>query len=174
LPFSTEQVNAYDMGLEIERKFLIREGYENTWRGDATGTSYMQGYLSREKGRTVRVRIAGEKAFITIKGQLKGISRPEFEYPIPAEDARAMLPLCDGPLIEKTRHLIPHEGHVWEVDVFHGQNEGLIVAEIELKEEGARMSMPEWAGREVTDDPRYYNSSLTRHPYREWKSNPSA
>ena len=157
------------MGVEIERKFLIREGYENNWRGDVIGTPYVQGYLSREKGRTVRVRVAGEKAFITIKGELQGISRSEFEYGIPLEDARAMLPLCDGPLVEKTRHLIPHAGHVWEVDVFHGENEGLTVAEIELKEEATPIQMPEWAGREVTDDPRYYNSSLTRHPFREWK-----
>ena len=170
LPFSYEQGNANCMGVEIERKFLIREGYENKWLGDVTGTPYVQGYLSRERGRTVRVRIAGQKAFITIKGEVCGISRAEFEYAIPVEDARAMLPLCDGPLIEKTRHLIPHEGKVWEVDVFHGENQGLTVAEIELADEGQDVSLPEWAGREVTGDIRYYNSTLSRHPFSEWKA----
>jgi adenylate cyclase len=157
------------MGVEIERKFLIREGYENQWQGNVTGTAYVQGYLSRERGRTVRVRIAGQKAFITIKGEVRGISRAEFEYAIPVEDARAMLTLCDGPLVEKTRHLIPHEGHIWEIDVFHGNNEGLTVAEIELKDEEQEVPLPGWAGREVTGDQRYYNSSLSQHPYREWK-----
>ena len=159
------------MGIEIERKFLIRAGSGNQWRGDVIGTPYVQGYLSRERGRTVRVRIAGPKAYITIKGEVQGISRAEFEYAVSVEDARAMLPLCDGPLVEKTRHLIPHEGHVWEVDVFHGENEGLIVAEIELKDEGEAISLPGWVGSEVTGDPRYYNSSLSRHPYREWEEN---
>jgi adenylate cyclase len=96
--------------------------------------------------------------------------RPHFEYAIPVEDARAMLPLCDGPLIEKTRHLIPHEVNVWEVDVFHGENQGLTVAEIELADEGRDVSLPEWAGREVTGDIRYYNSTLSRHPFSEWKA----
>ena len=169
MPFLHKRDKSSLMGIEIERKFLIRDGSENQWRGDITGISYVQGYLSRERGRTVRVRIAGPKAYITIKGEVQGISRAEFEYAIPLEDARAMLPLCDGPLVEKTRHLIPHEGYVWEVDVFHGDNEGLTVAEIELKDEGQHVPIPEWAGEEVTGDPRYYNSSLSRHPYREWK-----
>ena len=115
------------------------------------------------------MRIAGTKAYITIKGEVRGISRAEFEYAVPVEDARAMLPLCDGPLVQKTRHLIPHEGHVWEVDVFHGENEGLTVAEIELKDERQEISLPGWVGREVTGDPRYYNSSLSRHPYKQWQ-----
>ena len=157
------------MGIEIERKFLIREGSGNQWRGEVTGMPYVQGYLSRERGRTVRVRIAGTKAYITIKGEVRGISRAEFEYAVPVEDARAMLPLCDGPLVQKTRHLIPHEGHVWEVDVFHGENEGLTVAEIELKDERQEIPLPGWVGREVTGDPRYYNSSLSRHPYKQWQ-----
>ena len=158
------------MGVEIERKFLIREGFESQWKGDVTGIPYVQGYLCRERGRTVRVRIAGPKAYLTIKGEVQGISRPEFEYAIPVEDARAMLLLCDGPLVEKTRHLIPHEGHVWEVDVFHGENEGLTLAEIELKAEGQKVPLPGWAGREVTGDQHYYNSSLSQHPYWEWKN----
>jgi adenylate cyclase len=156
------------MGVEIERKFLIREGHENQWRGDATGTQYVQGYLCRERGRTVRVRIAGEKATITIKGEVRGISRAEFEYAIPSTDAHALISLCDGPVIEKTRHLIPHHGLVWEVDVFHGKNDGLIVAEIELQDEHQKIEIPEWAGKEVSGDRRYYNSSLTFHPFCEW------
>lgn len=115
------------------------------------------------------MRIAGTKAYITIKGEVRGISRAEFEYAVPVEDARAMLPLCDGPLVQKTRHLIPHEGHVWEVDVFHGENEGLTVAEIELKDERQEIPLPGWVGREVTGDLRYYNSSLSRHPYKQWQ-----
>jgi adenylate cyclase len=157
------------MGVEIERKFLIREDIDDRWLMKFEGIPYLQGYLSRARGRTVRVRIAGHKAFITIKGEVQGISRPEFEYAIPLEDAHAMLPLCDGPLVEKTRHLIPHEGHVWEVDVFHGDNEGLTIAEIELKNEEQEVPMPEWVGKEVTGDRRYYNSSLAVHPFRAWQ-----
>lgn len=162
------------MGVEIERKFLIREGYENRWQCGVTGIHYVQGYLSREHARTVRVRIAGEKAYITIKGEVQGISRPEFEYQIPPADAKAMIPLCDGPVIEKTRHRIPYEGLTWEVDVFHGKNAGLILAEIELQDERQQIKIPEWAGREVTGDRRYYNSSLTFHPFCEWgQKNPA-
>jgi adenylate cyclase len=169
LPFEDEQDNANTMGVEIERKFLIREGFESQWKGDVNGIPYVQGYLCRERGRTVRVRIAGPKAYITIKGEVQGISRSEFEYAIPLEDAHAMLLLCDGPLIEKTRHLIPHEGHVWEVDVFHGKNEGLIIAEIELTKETQDVPIPEWVGKEVTGDHRYYNSCLAVHPLGVWQ-----
>jgi len=157
------------MGVEIERKFLIREDADDRWLREAHGIPYVQGYLSRERGRTVRVRIAGDKAYLTIKGEVQGISRAEFEYPIPVEDARAMLTLCDGPLIDKTRHLIPHEGHVWEVDIFHGKNEGLIIAEIELEKETQEVPMPEWVGKEVTGDRRYYNSSLADYPFGIWQ-----
>lgn len=157
------------MGVEIERKFLIREDTDDSWLKKAHGIPYVQGYLSREPGRTVRIRIAGDKAYLTIKGEVQGISRAEFEYAIPVEDAHAMLPLCDGPLIDKTRHLIPHGGHVWEVDVFHGNNEGLIIAEIELEKETQEIPMPEWVGKEVTGDRRYYNSSLAVHPFMVWQ-----
>lgn len=153
------------MGVEIERKFLVAGG---EWRLGATGIRYAQGYLSRGSGRTVRVRIAGNEAFLTVKGPVSGITRQEFEYPIPVEDAKVMLSLCDGPVIEKLRFRIPHEGHVWEVDEFLGDNSGLVVAEVELSGEEETPSLPLWVGPEVTGDPRYYNSNLVIHPYREW------
>jgi len=153
------------MGVEIERKFLVVGG---EWRLGAIGIPYAQGYLSRGSGRTVRVRIAGAEAFLTIKGPVSGISRQEFEYPIPVEDARAMLPLSDGPVIEKKRFMIPHGAHVWEVDEFEGENAGLVIAEVELADEKEEVDPPPWVGQEVTGDPRYYNSNLTVHPYREW------
>jgi len=156
------------MGVEIERKFLIAAGSEDVWRHGVEGVPYAQGYLSRGNGRTVRVRIAGTKAFITIKGPVTGISRPEFEYEIPVEDARQMLSLCDGPVIEKIRHRILHGRHVWEVDEFLGENTGLTVAEVELANAEDSVEMPSWIGKEVTGDPRYYNSNLTIHPYRLW------
>jgi len=157
------------MGVEIERKFLIREDADGRWLKESQGIPYVQGYLSRERGRTVRVRIAGDKAYLTIKGEVEGISRAEFEYAIPVEDARKMLTLCDGPLVEKTRHRIPHDNLVWEVDIFHGKNEGLIIAEIELEKETQEVPMPEWVGKEVTGDRRYYNSSLAVHPFGVWQ-----
>ena len=158
------------MGVEIERKFLVRG---EIWRRDSTGVSYAQGYFCRGSGRTVRVRIAGSEAFLTIKGPVNGISRQEFEYPIPLKDAKAMLPLCDGPTIEKLRFRIPYGEHVWEVDEFQGDNEGLVIAEVELADEQEQVDPPPWVGREVTGDPRYYNSNLTIHPYREWKQRES-
>ena len=153
------------MADEIERKFLVTG---DAWR-QGHSTKYVQGYLSREPGRTVRVRRAGEKAFVTVKGKATGVSRKEFEYAIPVEDADAMFKLCVGPLIEKTRTVVEFEGKKWEVDEFHGDNEGLVVAEIELKSEDEEFVRPRWIGREVSDDRRYFNSSLTQHPYKEWK-----
>lgn len=153
------------MGMEIERKFLIAN---DSWRPGAKGLPYAQGYLSRGKGNTVRVRIAGEEAFLTIKGPVLGISRPEFEYSIALEDARQLLLLCEGPLIEKTRFKIFAENHLWEIDEFHGDNEGLIVAEVELSAPEETVILPPWIGREVTGENRYYNSNLTLHPFREW------
>jgi adenylate cyclase len=154
------------MGMEIERKFLLRD---ESWRREAVGTSYTQGYISKEKDHTVRIRIAGEKAYITIKGAVEGISRPEFEYVIPLEDARELMKLCKGPLIDKTRYRIPFEGLVWEVDVFHGENLGLIVAEVELTDPDQRVVFPPWVGEEVTGDPRFYNSSLSILPFGRWE-----
>lgn len=154
------------MGREIEKKFLITN---EEWRGLAEGKHYCQGYLSTEKDRTVRVRTVGEKGFITIKGRNVRESRLEFEYEIPLGDARELLAeLCQKPLIEKTRYKIPFAGFTWEVDEFSGENKGLIFAEIELKYEGEPFPLPHWIGREVTDDPRYYNANLVNMPYPKW------
>ena len=153
------------MGTEIERKFLISS---DAWRHEVAGVSYAQGYISRGTGRTVRIRIAGEKAFLTIKGPVTGISRPEFEYPVPMDDARELLQLCEGPIIQKKRFHIIHQGHLWEVDEFQGENSGLIVAEVELSHPDQQVHLPPWVGQEVTGDPRYYNSNLTIHPYGTW------
>jgi adenylate cyclase len=120
--------------------------------------------------RTVRVRIEGERAVITIKSKSVGATRGEWEYPIPVPDATELLDrLCEQPLVEKVRHRIAHAGHTWEVDEFLGENAGLVVAEIELGSEDEAFDQPGWIGQEVTGDPRYYNSSLIRHPYSKWK-----
>lgn len=142
----------------------------DSWRSLGTPVPYAQAYLSRGDGVTVRVRIAGEKAFFTVKGPVVGISRPEFEYPVPLEDAREMLMLCKDPAIEKTRTRVPYESHVWEVDEFGGENQGLIIAEVELSSRDEEVALPPWVGIEVTGDPRYYNSNLAVHPYRDWQS----
>lgn len=153
------------MGMEIERKFLVTD---ESWRAGAHGTAYAQGYLARGSGRTVRVRIAGGEAWLTVKGPVSGFSREEFEYPIPLQDAHRMLRLCEGPIIEKERYRIPFGKHLWEVDEFHGENAGLVIAEVELSDANEEPSLPPWIGLEVTGQPRYYNSNLTHHPYREW------
>lgn len=154
------------MGKEIERKFLVKN---DAWRGLVTGVLYRQGYLCGVKERTVRVRVAGEKAFLTIKGLTVGAARAEYEYEIPVTDAQAMLDhLAEKPLIEKIRHKIPYGGLTWEVDEFLGDNAGLIVAEVELTGEEQSFSKPHWVGEEVSDDPRYFNSNLARHPFRQW------
>ena len=154
------------MATEIERKFLVTG---NGWQS-AAPTYYCQGYLNRDKHRTVRVRVAGEHGFLTVKGITTGASRAEFEYPIPLDDAKALLALCDGPLVEKLRHLVEHEGLRWEIDAFLGDNAGLVVAEIELESEAQAITLPEWIGAEITGDARYYNSNLAAVPYRAWKS----
>jgi len=154
------------MSIEIERKFLLAG---NQWRGLATGKEYRQGYLSDGKGCTVRVRTVGSKGYLTIKGPGNGISRPEYEYEIPVAEAGAMLDqLCHKPVIEKTRYKIPYAGFVWEVDEFHGENQGLVVAEIELDFEDQPFEKPEWIGEEVTGDVRYFNARLVRHPFSQW------
>ena len=153
------------MATEIERKFLVQG---TRWRNEA-GTRIKQGYLNRDKSRTVRVRVRGDQAFLTVKGLTQGASRPEFEYEIPLADAEELLKLSDGPLIEKTRYVVIHDGSKWEVDEFHGDNSDLVVAEIELRSKGQQFSRPPWLGREVTDDDRYYNSSLASYPYRDWR-----
>lgn len=162
---SESLLQAY-MATEIERKFLVKS---EAWKNLATGTIYRQGYIATKKGTTVRVRLAGNQSYLTIKGKSEGISRAEYEYPIPLEDAQEMLDnLCDRPLIEKTRYKITVGDLVWEVDEFSGENQGLIVAEVELKEANQTISFPEWIGQEVSDDPRYYNANLVQHPYCQW------
>ena len=152
------------MATEIERKFLVED---ESWRTDE-GIRICQGYLNRDKERTVRVRIAGEKAFITIKGISSGATRAEFEYAIPVEDAAELLKMCDGPPIEKMRHIVIFAGITWEVDEFYGENAGLVVAEVELETEEQTFEMPEWLGVEVTEDVRYYNANLAVQPYTSW------
>ena len=155
------------MSKEIERKFLVKG---NAWRTLAQGVLYRQGYLSSAKERTVRVRTAGEKGFLTVKGITNGVTRSEFEYEIPFADADEMLSgLAEKPLIEKRRFKIPAGSLVWEIDEFLGENAGLIVAEIELPDEDAPFGRPDWLGREVSNDPRYFNSNLVRHPFSQWQ-----
>ena len=157
------------MGVEIERKFRVRAG----WRPDGAGEEIAQGYLCSVPERTVRVRLRGGRGYLTIKGKNGGADaarRAEFEYEIPAADARALLALAEPGVIEKERCLVPvADGHTWEVDVFHGENEGLVVAEIELGAEDEPFARPDWLADEVTGDARYYNSSLARTPYRLWE-----
>lgn len=153
------------MGKEIERKFLVTG---DAWR-EGKRTRYRQGYLSVARERTVRVRVSGDNAFLTIKGITVGASRDEFEYPLPVDDAEAMLDgLCLRPLIEKYRHRIEYHGMTWEVDEFLGDNAGLVVAEIELEHPQQPFDIPPWIGAEVTGDPRYYNASLVADPYMRW------
>jgi adenylate cyclase len=135
---------------------------------------FSQGYLNRDKDRTVRVRLAGDLAFLTIKGRSVGASRAEFEYAIPLADGRALLNLCERPLVEKIRRVIPHEGSAWDVDEFLGDNAGLVVAEIELQSEDQVFARPEWLGEEVTQDSRYFNSNLSLNPFSHWKAESGA
>jgi len=155
------------MGVEIERKYLVKS---DAWRELAdAGTEYLQGYLIGARQASVRVRIEGNQAFLNIKSMTLDISRLEFQYPIPLADAREMLAqLCAKPLVEKTRYRVPHANHVWEVDVFVGVNQGLIVAEVELAAEDESLELPSWIGEEVSHDARYYNVNLARQPYTTW------
>lgn len=154
------------MAMEIERKFLVKDA---TWKNHALGVLYRQGYLLAEKGCTIRVRVVDQGGFLTIKGRTSGLSRSEYEYPIPVQDANEMLDrLCLKPLIEKYRYRVEHAGLVWEVDEFLDENRGLILAEVELQEEGQAIALPPWIGEEVSHDPRYYNANLVRHPFTRW------
>jgi len=154
------------MGTEIERKFLIKD---DSWRSLATGTKYRQGYLNSTKERVVRVRTIDDKGFLTIKGITTGATRVEYEYEIPDAEATAMLDdLCEKPLIEKNRYKIALGGFTWEVDEFFGENQGLIVAEVELETEDQPFEKPVWIGEEVTGDPKYFNSNLIQNPYLKW------
>lgn len=154
------------MAKEIERKFLV----DTHKLGELTdGKEIRQGFIPTEELTVVRVRIAGDDAWLTIKGKNAGPTRSEFEYPIPKQDAHEMLDeLCTGPQITKYRHNIDYCGYVWEIDVFLGDNQGLIVAEVELEDADCSLSLPQWVTEEVTDDPRYYNVNLANHPFKDW------
>ena len=153
------------MGIEIERKFLV---VGDAWK-QAPAVPYAQGYLNRDKQRTVRVRIVEGQAWLTVKGVSAGATRAEFEYAIPVADAEQLLALCDGPLVRKLRRVVVHEGSTWEIDEFQGDNAGLVVAEIELRSEDEAFAAPAWLGAEVTHDARYFNSSLATAPYSTWR-----
>jgi adenylate cyclase len=157
------------MGVEIERKFLV---VGDDWRSAvSSSTRIVQGYLTRGEV-TVRVRVRGDRGYLTIKGPSSGITRSEYEFDIPVADAEAMLAdLAQGPVVEKTRHLVEVDGHEWELDVFAGANEGLVMAEIELASAEEAFTVPTWAGAEVSDDARYYNVNLAQSPFSQWPEN---
>ena len=150
---------------EIERKFLVDV---QKWRSKNSGIKIEQGYLSVEPGRVVRVRIAGQKAFLTIKGKTIGISRTELEYEIPVDDAKVLMKMCPDFPIQKTRFIEMLDGQKWEVDVFEGVNKGLVMAEIELDNEEQKIDLPGWVLNEVSYDHRFFNSWLSKHPYSTW------
>lgn len=155
------------MAQEIERKFLLRS---EAWRAEVERSERIaQGYLARDEHRAVRVRLRGEDAHLNIKHSIDGIHRLEYEYPIPLADARELLErVALRPLIDKTRHLLHRGGHLWEIDEFHAENAGLVVAEIELGSADEPFERPDWLGDEVSEDARYYNSNLSLHPYTQW------
>ncbi|BAY25406.1 adenylate cyclase [Calothrix sp. NIES-2100] len=154
------------MAAEIERKFLVNG---DSWRKLAQGSRYVQGYISTAKQATVRVRIVKDQGYLTIKGGTVQYTRSEFEYPIPVEDAQEMLDtLCDRPLIEKMRYRIEYGNLIWEIDEFDGVNKGLIIAEVELSDEKQLIELPIWIGAEVSDNPKYFNSNLVKHPFTQW------
>ena len=155
------------MGVEIERKFLVAD---DSWREAAPpGVRYRQGYLSTDPRSAVRVRLSGGRAWLNIKSATVGVTRREYEYEIPATDAHAILEeLCVKPLIEKTRFVVEHHGRTWEIDVFEGDNAGLVVAEVELESEDEEVTLPAWVGEDVSADVRYYNQRLVEHPYSRW------
>jgi adenylate cyclase len=155
------------MGVEIERKFLVKL---NFWNNSAGYEQQLlrQAYLCDDADKTIRVRTAGEKGYLTIKGRAKGITRQEFEYTIPMDEANALIDSFATAVVEKIRYFVPYAGKRWEVDCFKGLNEGLWVAELELASEDEAFAMPPWAGEEVTHDPRYLNARLVKHPYQHW------
>ena len=155
------------MAIEIERKFLV---CDDRWRSQADkGSHYRQGYLSHDPRRCVRIRATDDRAWLNIKCATSPIRRLEYEYPVPLEDAQEMLNMLhNDDCVDKVRYRVRHGRHVWEVDVFEGANAGLVVAEIELDDEDEFFDRPEWLGREVSDDPRYYNMNLAKQPYTTW------
>ena len=165
------QLKGLKMKMEIERKFLVRD---DSWRTSAAGILFRQGYLPSGDHCVIRVRTMGSVSVLTIKGRTTGISRLEFEYEIPKADADQMLDLfCCRPLIEKTRFTVPYEGFRWEIDVFEGENVGLIIAEIELDSENQKFPLPDWIGRDVSNDPRFFNVNLVQNPFKNWKDRQS-
>jgi adenylate cyclase len=155
------------MGFETERKFLVRKDLWFAIKKPA-GTEIVQAYLVNEPGKVIRIRVTDFNGFITIKGENTGATRPEFEYPIPREEALSILELFPSKRIDKIRYKIEFEGHIWEIDEFFEENEGLILAEIELEREDEPFEKPAWIGEEVTNDLRYYNSYISEHPYTSW------
>ncbi len=153
------------MGKEIERKYLVRGEYKSLADYSIT---IKQGYISSDNERTVRIRMADKKAYLTIKGKQTGISRFEWEKEIALNEAEELLGLCKNIIIEKTRHVIKHGNHIIEVDEFSGKNDGLIVAEIELESENDNPDLPDWIGDEVSNDYRYHNSNLSKYPFSDW------
>jgi CYTH domain-containing protein len=154
------------MAKEIERKFLVRD---KRYRQLAEPVSFRQGYLSTAKERIVRVRVEGDKSYLTVKGMTNGITRTEYEYELPPAEAEEMLKrLCKKPIIEKDRYKVECDGMIWEVDEFHGPNEGLVVAEVHLDREDQKITLPEWVGEEVSHEPKYFSSSLVQNPYSKW------
>lgn len=155
------------MAKEIERKFRVDTG---KWRPGDAGIRVRQGYLPASGFTAVRVRVSGDKAWLSIKGKNTGAVRSEFEYPIPAADAHQILDeLCERPFIEKIRYYVDYAGATWEVDVFEKENAGLIIAEIELADEYQKIELPPWVQAEVTDDPKYYNANLVKYPFKDWQ-----
>jgi CYTH domain-containing protein len=153
------------MGTEIERKFLVND---TSWGSPLKSLSILQGYFPTS-GFSLRVRVQEEKAFLTLKKTKSKISRHEFEYEIPARDAREIIGIfCSGHIVEKTRHIVEYKGFSWEIDVFHGDNDGLVVAEIELESEDETFEKPSWLGEEVSRDSKYLNAYLARFPYKTW------
>lgn len=156
------------MAIEIEKKYLVIDDH---WK-KANPRAHLckQGYIMADPSCSIRIRLTDERAFLAIKKQKKGFARWEFEYEIPVADAEEMLNnLCTTPFIEKTRYLVPFAGHIWEIDVFAGQNKGLVVAEVELKDEMETIQIPAWLGQDVTNDPRYLNINLAKHPFSSWR-----
>lgn len=155
------------MATEIERKFLI---VNDDWRGQVSEKKIIrQGYFGRTAKASIRIRVSGNSANINIKSATLDVTRKEYEIPVPLADAEEMLEhLCERPLIEKVRHIVPAGDHVWEIDEFSGDNKGLVVAEIELSSADESFSRPKWLGEEVSHDKRYYNVCLVRHPYKDW------
>ena len=161
------------MGIEIERKFLVRN---DAWRSGIQG-SYpcTQGYIGLQGPGSARVRIIGSKGFLTLKGPRHGISRSEFEYEIPIEEAQEILErFCSKALISKVRHEVPYEGHLWEIDEFSGENNGLILAEVEIANESEPFVLPDWVGKDISEDERFFNARLAKHPISTWLNKPDS